>query len=197
MEKIILASASPRRREILESAGIPFEVVRSDADESSVSSSCGARLYVQELALLKAADAAKKLAEKDRKDMLVVSADTVVVSEGKILGKPKDEADAFLMLKSLSGKTHEVMTGICVLRLNDAFSVCDSVVTKVSFKELSDDMIKRYIKTGEPMDKAGSYGIQGRGAVLCERLEGDYFNVVGLPVSRLWDILHTEFGCDF
>lgn len=195
MEKIILASASPRRKEILEAVGIPFEVVRSDADESSISAECGAHVYVQELALLKASAAAKKLKDKKRENMLIVAADTVVVSEGEILGKPADEEDAFAMLSHLSGKTHEVITGICVFRLDDAFSVCDSVVTRVSFKKLSADMINEYIDTKEPMDKAGAYGIQGRGALLCERIEGDYFNVVGLPVSRLWDILRTEFGC--
>lgn len=197
MEKIILASASPRRKEILEAVGIPFEVVRSDADESSISFGCAAQVYVQELALLKATAAAKKLIDKKRKNMLVVAADTIVVSDGNIMGKPSDEAEAAAMLGQLSGKTHEVITGICVFRLDDAFSVCDSVVTKVRFKELSGNMIDEYIATGEPMDKAGAYGIQGRGALLCERIEGDYFNVVGLPVSRLWDILHTEFGCNF
>lgn len=194
MEKIILASASPRRREILDAVGIKYEVVRSDADETSIKSDCGARVYVQELALLKATCAAAKLNEKKRGNMLIISADTVVVSDGKILGKPADEAEACKMLGALSGKSHEVITGICVFRLDDAFSVCDSVVTKVTFKQLDDELIKAYVKTGEPMDKAGAYGIQGRGALLCERIEGDYFNVVGLPVSRLWDILRTEFG---
>jgi septum formation protein len=194
MEKIILASASPRRREILDAVGIEYEVVRSDADESSVNPQCGATLYVQELALLKAGCAAKKLAEKGRKNMLIISADTVVVSDGKILGKPKDDEDAFNMLRALSGKTHEVMTGICIFRLKDAFSVCDTSVTRVTFKELSDEDIREYIKTGEPADKAGAYGIQGRGALLCERIEGDYFNVVGLPASRLWELLKTEFN---
>lgn len=194
MEKIILASASPRRREILDAVGIKYEVVRSDADETSIKSDCGARVYVQELALLKATCAAAKLSEKKRGNMLIISADTVVVSDGEILGKPADEAEARKMLGALSGKSHEVITGICVFRLDDAFSVCDSVVTKVTFKQLDDELIKAYVKTGEPMDKAGAYGIQGRGALLCERIEGDYFNVVGLPVSRLWDILRTEFG---
>lgn len=194
MEKIILASASPRRREILDAVGIKYEVVRSDADETSIKSDCGARVYVQELALLKTTCAAAKLNEKKRGNMLIISADTVVVSDGKILGKPADEAEACKMLGALSGKSHEVITGICVFRLDDAFSVCDSVVTKVTFKQLDDELIKAYVKTGEPMDKAGAYGIQSRGALLCERIEGDYFNVVGLPVSRLWDILRTEFG---
>lgn len=194
MEKIILASASPRRSEILKNLGVEFEVLVSEADESSVSPDCGAELYVQELALLKAAAAAKKTDIK--RNAVVVSADTVVVSDGKILGKPKDENDAAEMLKMLSGKEHSVITGICVFRMKDAFSVCDSVVTKVKFKDLSDDVIKRYIATNEPMDKAGAYGIQGKGSLLCEKLDGDYFNVVGLPVSRLCDILRDEFGIE-
>lgn len=194
MEKIILASASPRRREILNAVGIDFEVVKSDADESVVSKELDPSMYVQELALLKATDAAGKLKAKNKKDMLIISADTVVVSDGKILGKPVDEEDAERILESLSGKTHTVITGICVTRLNDAFSVCRSVSTKVRFRNLSKDEIRRYISTKEPMDKAGAYGIQGRGALLTDGIEGDYFNVVGLPVSNLCELLRTEFG---
>ena len=194
MEKIILASASPRRREILNAVGIDFEVVKSDADESVVSKELDPSMYVQELALLKATDAAGKLKAKNKKDMLIISADTVVVSDGKILGKPVDEEDAERILESLSGKTHTVITGICVTRLNDAFSVCRSVSTKVRFRNLSKDEIRRYISTKEPMDKAGAYGIQGRGALLTDGIEGDYFNVVGLPVSNLCEMLRTEFG---
>ena len=107
-----------------------------------------------------------------------------------------DEADAQRILKSLSGKTHTVITGICVTRLNDAFSVCRSVSTNVRFRELSEEEILRYISTKEPMDKAGAYGIQGRGALLTDGIEGDYFNVVGLPVSKLCELLRTEFGYD-
>ena len=194
MEKIILASASPRRREILNAVGIEFEVVKSDADEESVSKELAPEIYVQELALLKAVDATKKLKEKNRQNMLIISADTVVVSDCKILGKPVDKEDAKRILTSLSGKEHSVITGICITRLDDAFSVCDSVTTKVKFRKLADTEIDEYIKTGEPMDKAGAYGIQGRGALLTEGICGDYFNVVGLPVSRLCEILRTEFG---
>ena len=190
MEKIILASASPRRSEILNNLGLRFDVVVSDADESSISADCPAELYVQELALLKAAASAKKTEPKE--DGVVISADTVVVLDGKILGKPKDREDAAQMLKMLSGREHSVITGICVLRLKDAFSVCESVVTK----DLSPELIERYVATNEPLDKAGAYGIQGKGAVLVERIDGDYFNVVGLPVSRLCEILQSEFGIE-
>ena len=124
---------------------------------------------------------------------LIISADTVVVNDGRILGKPTDESDAFNMLSALSGKTHQVYTGFCVLRTKDAYAVCKHVCTDVTFKKLSDEQIMRYIQSGESMDKAGSYGIQGLGAMLVEKINGDYFNVVGLPVSALSDILETEF----
>ena len=193
MEKIILASASPRRREILNAVGIEFEVVKSDADESAVSKELEPEIYVQELALLKATDAAGKLKAKNKKDMLIIAADTVVVSEGIILGKPSDEKDAEAMLTALSGRSHKVITGICVTRLNDLFSVCKSVSTAVRFRELTNEEILKYIATKEPMDKAGSYGIQGKGALLTDGIEGDYFNVVGLPVSKLCEVLREEF----
>lgn len=194
MNKIVLASASPRRQEILKNIGLDFYVAVPDVDESGVAYGGDAGLYVQELALLKAAAAAKKLDIKRNKDTLIISADTIVISDGEILGKPKDEADAKRMLESLSGRTHNVMTGICIFRMSDGFSVCDAVKTDVVFKKLSESLIERYIASKEPMDKAGSYGIQGKGAVLVERIDGDYFNVVGLPVSRLSDILRDEFG---
>lgn len=191
MEKIILASASPRRREILSGVGMDFEVLVSEADEGTVSpEGLETGVYVQELALLKASAAAKAA---DEKEAIIIAADTVVAASGEILGKPKDEEDAFRMLKSLSGKCHSVFTGICVMRKKNAYSVCAAVQTRVYFKELSDKQIESYIKTGEPMDKAGAYGIQGKGSVLIEKIEGDYFNVVGLPVSRLAEILEKEF----
>lgn len=194
MEKIILASGSPRRREILHAVGLDFEVAVSDADESSVKPGEDVGIYVQELAMLKASCTAKALRERGERDVLIVAADTVVMSEGKILGKPHDEADARAMLAALSGKTHEVLTGICVFRLRDAFSVCAAERTEVTFRMLSEELIGAYVATGEPLDKAGAYGIQGRGALLCEKINGDYFNVVGLPVSELCRILDEEFG---
>ena len=130
----------------------------------------------------------------DRKDAVIISADTVVVNDGEILGKPCDEADAVRMIKSLAGKTHRVYTGFCVMRINDARTVCKSVMTEVTFKELSNERIKRYVKSGEYRDKAGGYGIQGLGAMLVKGISGDYFNVVGLPVSELSDVLEEEFG---
>lgn len=193
MKKIVLASASPRRREILENAGLSFRVFVCDADEDRVDKAIPPNMYVQELALLKAGEASKH----DLGDTLVISADTIVYLDGEILGKPASEEDAKRMLLALSGREHSVFTGICVTRTRDLFSVCASVETKVHFKELSEEEIDAYIATGEPMDKAGAYGIQGRAAVFADRIDGDFLNVVGLPVSKLYDILKNEFEFDF
>lgn len=194
MEKIVLASASPRRRELLEQIGIKFDIVVSNEPEDEIDKSLSPENYTSELALMKACNVAKKLTGTKRKDSLIIAADTVVYSDGKILGKPKDSDDAFRILKSLSGKAHEVYTGICVMRLTDGYATSKSIKTTVKFKKLTDKTIKAYIKTGEPADKAGAYGIQGRGAVLVEEICGDYFNVVGLPLSALYDVLISEFG---
>ncbi len=192
MSKIILASASPRRRELLSNMGLDFQVVVSEADETSVDSSVPPHIYVQELALLKATATAKNIIND--KAAIIISADTIVVNDGKILGKPADESEAFDMLKSLSGKPHKVYTGFCVLRMEDAYTVCRHIETEVVFKELTDEKIRRYVTSGEPMDKAGAYGIQGLGAMLVDSIHGDYFNVVGLPVSALADTLEDDFG---
>lgn len=194
MAEFILASGSPRRKEILSAAGLKYMVLVPDVDEQSVSKDLPIDIYVQELAMLKAAAVAKVAVT--RKEAIIIAADTVVALDGEILGKPRDEADAFNMLKRLSGRAHEVYTGYCLLREKDAFTVCGSVKTQILFKTLDDDMIWRYIATGEPMDKAGAYGIQGRGALLTEKIDGDYFNVVGLPISAVSDTLSKEFNID-
>lgn len=191
MKDIVLASGSPRRREILSAMGLDFDVYVSEADEDSVSpEGISTGVYVQELAMLKASAAAKFL---EGEDTLIIAADTVVCQDGKILGKPKDSDDAKNMLSNLSGKCHSVFTGICVMRAKNAFSVCSAVETKVYFKELSPEKIERYVSTKEPLDKAGAYGIQGRGALFVEKIDGDYLNVVGLPAARLFEILEDEF----
>lgn len=191
MSEFILASASPRRKEIMALTGLDFSVLVSDADEGSVDRNIPAGLYVQELALLKASSTAKFLLKN--KNAVVISADTIVTLDGEILGKPQDEEDALKTLRALSGKTHEVYTGYCVMRISDGKTVCQSVRTEVTFKELSDEKINAYIKTGEPMDKAGAYGIQGKGSMLISGINGDYLNVVGLPLSALSDTLEEEF----
>lgn len=169
MKHIILASASPRRKEILELADLKFDVMPSDAQE--ITTKTAPNEVVMELASIKAKDIYKK----SEKQSMVVGADTVVAYQGQILGKPADEADAKRMLTMLSGQTHEVYTGVCVIEDEE---------TKVTFYEISDEQIDRYIKTGEPMDKAGSYGIQGKAAVFIKGIEGDYYNVVGFPIAR-------------
>lgn len=191
MTEFVLASASPRRKELLEKMGLQFSIVVSEADESTVSRDIPVNLYVQELALLKASATAKTLLRN--KKALIIAADTIVTLDGEILGKPDGKDGAKKMLSSLSGRTHEVYTGYCVMRISDGKTVCNSVKTEVKFKTLTEQKIRSYIESGEPMDKAGAYGIQGLGSMLIEKINGDYFNVVGLPVSALADTLEEEF----
>ena len=139
--------------------------------------------------MLKGTEVAKKAG-----DSVVISADTIVWLDGMMLGKPSDRAEAKKMLEKLSGKTHEVYTGVCVTDSENGKSVSDYEVTKVKFRKLDSDEIDRYINTGEPMDKAGAYGIQGKGCLLVEAIEGDYLNVVGLPAVKLSRILKEEFN---
>lgn len=176
MQTLILASSSPRRKELLENLQLPFEVVSSDVDESFHENSTPDEV-VTELAMRKA-----KAVYQERQESFVIGADTVVVCDGQILGKPNDEQDAFHMLKLLSGKTHSVFTGVAIAA--PQYEKKFYLKTNVVFWELSDEEIHAYISTGEPFDKAGSYGIQGIGSMLVKEISGDYFSVVGLPVSR-------------
>lgn len=189
MKKIILASNSPRRKEILENLNIKFDILSPDADENSVDKTLPPELYVENLASLKAFAAAKKTVLQK----IIIGADTVVALDDKILLKPKDDDDAFNMLKSLSGRVHSVYTGICVVNSHTAKSCIAYEKTDVYFRKLDDDEILRYIQTGESADKAGAYGIQGLGSLFIEKIDGDYFNVVGLPVCKLAKILKDEF----
>jgi septum formation protein len=161
---------------------IPFTVQVADIDETMDP----AKSPFDEVARV---SRAKAEATPRCKDDVVIAADTIVVCDGQVLGKPKDAADAFRMLRLLSGRDHQVMTGLCVLRGNDA-AVCTEV-TDIHFRQLTDREIRAYIATGEPMDKAGSYGIQGGAALFAERLCGDYYNVMGLPVCRLGQLLRS------
>ena len=185
MRRFVLASASPRRKEILENAGFTFEIIVSDADEN-ITDSLTPSETVEELAKRKA------LAVWDKnKDAVVFGCDTVVAIDGKILGKPKDDDEAFSMIKMLSGRAHTVSTGVCICAENK-ISVFSNI-TEVEFYELSDETIRSYIATGEGRDKAGSYGIQGYGCVLIKEIKGDYFSVMGLPVSQSARVL-ADFG---
>ncbi len=185
---LILASASPRRKELLSNLNIDFKVIKSNVQEF-VDEKEKPSIIAMGLSLQKAIDVANKIDEKD----IIIGADTIVVLDKEILGKPENERDAFNMLKKLSGKYHEVITGISIIRISDHKKIVDYEVTKVKMRELDDDMIMRYIKTKEPLDKAGAYGIQGYGSLLVEKIEGDYFNVVGLPIGKLGKILYRHF----
>ncbi len=177
--QLILASQSPRRKELLGLFRIPFMIRVADIDEAMQPGD-----PYDEVARV---SRRKAMAVPREEDDVVIAADTVVVCDKEILGKPKDEADARRMLNLLSGRDHQVMTGLTVLRGEKILSCTE--VTDIHFRELTEKEIEAYIRTGEPMDKAGSYGIQGGAALFAERLSGDYFNVVGLPVCRLGKLL--------
>ena len=178
--QVILASQSPRRKELMGLFHIPFTVRVSDADESM-----DPKLSPAEAVGLVSRRKAEAVTREG--DDLVIAADTIVVCGGEILGKPKDTEDAYRMLRLLSGRDHQVMTGMTLLR----GEICRTVteITDIHFRELSDREIHAYIRTGEPMDKAGSYGIQGGAALFAQHLVGDYYNVMGLPVCRLSQLL--------
>ena len=187
--EIILASQSPRRRELLERMGIRnFRVVSADIDEREEE-----QLPPEQLVCRLALRKAEAVAEKAHKGAVIIAADTVVSLDGTVLGKPGDKLEAFKMLSTLSGNRHQVYTGLCVIWDGDKRTEYE--VTDVTFRELGEKEIEDYIATGEPMDKAGAYGIQGYGALLVERIEGDYYNVMGLPVCRLGTVL-LELGVD-
>ena len=188
--KIILASASPRRTEILRNAAIPFEVLAEIVDESRRPGELRAD-YIRRLALAKARASAG--VARDPGDSIFIGADTVVVAGDEILGKPESADDARRMLRLLSGAVHEVHTGLAVIRRPGGMEAVVEEVTRVTFATLSDDDIDGYIATNEPFDKAGAYGIQGIGGRYVTRIEGCYFNVMGLPLARLWTLLR-ELG---
>ena len=191
---IILGSASPRRRELLAQIGAEFEVRVSNKEE--VYHSNVPEEIVKELALMKAENVAEELAEENPagavKSTVVIGADTIVVQDGKILGKPADEADAVRMLTGLQGRRHDVYTGVAVLDYdeNGEKHVYNYPVgTAVYVNEMTEEEIRAYVETKDPLDKAGAYGIQGRFAAHIDRIEGDYYNVVGLPVSTVYRTL--------
>jgi septum formation protein len=188
--KLVLASASPRRAQILHDAGIPFEIHAASVDESRRVGELRAD-YVRRLALAKARAAAS--AQPDSNDCLFIGADTVVVATDEILGKPESSSDARRMLHLLSGTVHEVHTWLAVVRRPGGMEGIIEEITRVTFARLTDELIESYMATGEPFDKAGAYGIQGIGGRYVTRIEGCYFNVMGLPLARLWTLLR-EFG---
>lgn len=185
---IVLASASPRRQELLSQLGLSFSVRAPNIDESGAGE-CSPGTLVETLSRAKTMHLARDCTPQD----CIIAADTVVVLDGQILGKPSTEEDAFQMLRALSGRSHKVFTGLTVQQGKRIVTTHE--MTTVHFRPLSDQTIRQYIKTGEPMDKAGAYGIQGYGALLVLGIQGDYFNVVGLPLGRLSEAL-SSFGID-
>lgn len=186
-KRIILASASPRRRELMQQAGYKFEIQVSHKEETYTSETPDE--IVKELALLKARDIAK---QNEAKGLVVIGADTVVAYKGAILGKPRTKEEAFAMIRSFQGDKHQVYTGVAILDYDEAGKetvVNDAVKTDVYVNSMTDEEIWKYIETDNVLDKAGSYGIQSGFAIHVEKIEGDYFNVVGLPISYIYNIL--------
>lgn len=185
----ILASASPRRKELLTQIGLDFEVVVSEADEN-IKEELPPDELVKRLSEIKAEAVRDHLGKQAEYRTGIIGADTVVYHNGEILGKPKDEEDAFRMLRALSGATHSVFTGVTILLPEEKIVFANE--TKVTFDELSDEEIRIYIATKEPMDKAGAYGIQGFGGAFVTGIEGEYANVVGFPIGEFCHILRSK-----
>jgi septum formation protein len=178
--RVILASKSPRRKEILENLGLEFDVIVADADERS--DECDPKRRVAELAAIKGR--AVLLTLTDAADTLIIASDTLVYAEGEFLGKPKDKDDARRMISLLSGKAHSVVSGLYLYYIGT--EVLDAEETRVLFDEMTEDEIERYVRSDEPYDKAGGYAVQGLASLYIRGLDGDYFNVVGLPVNLLY-----------
>lgn len=190
--KVILASKSPRRREILEQMGFSFEIIPAVGEE--IIQDTDPAKVVESLSAQKASEVAGRCAESVE-SLLIIGSDTVVAKDGAILGKPKDEADAARMLRGLAGREHSVFTGVTLIYIEpgkEKTVKTFSEETKVSFYPMSEEEIQAYIASGEPMDKAGAYGIQGKAFVYIRGIEGDYYNVVGLPAARIYQELKKE-----
>lgn len=193
LRRVILASSSPRRIELLKQFGIEFEIIPSNVDES-IDQSLLVEENVMQLAKKKAQEVFNKLGE-DSKQSLVIAADTVVFVEGVILGKPSNEDEAFWMLRKISGKWHTVYTGVCIIDGLSEKILVEYEKSNVYIKQMSDEEILSYISTKEPFDKAGAYAIQGFGSLIVERIEGCFYNVVGLPLYKL-NIMLQKLGYD-
>jgi len=189
VKRIILASSSPRRKEILDSFGLKFEIISSSIEEK-INEEEGPEEIVMALAFEKAID----VSEKIKDDAIIIAADTIVFYRDKILGKPINYLDAYKMLKALQGDFHYVYSGLAIVECNSNRKFITFEKTLVKFKELDGVKIEKYIKSGEAWDKAGAYAIQGLGGAFIEYIYGDYYNVVGLPVSKLDDILSKYFN---
>lgn len=180
-KKLILASQSPRRRELIGLLGMPFQAIGPNIQEA-LDQSLDIEKRIEKLALQKAENVFE-----NNQDTIVIGSDTVVVLDNQILGKPIDENDAILMLRKLSGKVHEVITGVAILSAKNRVNY--SIKTRVTFNVLTDKEIEEYVASKEPMDKAGSYAIQGKGSLFINKIDGDYYSVMGLPISRIYQNL--------
>lgn len=189
MRKIILASNSPRRKELLEKVGLSFEIKTADFDEC-FDTALPPEEFAKSLALGKALKVSKI-----KYDAVIIAADTIVVVDDQILGKPKSSEDAKNMLKKISGRSHTAITGLAVVDSKSGKSITTSSKIILHFRDMTDKEIDLYVKTGEPLDKAGSYAVQGLGAIFIEKMEGDYYAAVGLPLNSLYEIL-KEFEID-
>ena len=187
--RIILASGSPRRKELLEQIGVNFEIITSNKEE--IITSTNPEDVVKELSMMKAEDVAGSM----EGPVIVLGADTVVAHGGRILGKPKDKEDAINMITSFAGEDHYVYTGVCIIRKEEDGSVKTisfAEGTKVTVYPMTEEEIKEYVESGEPMDKAGAYAIQGLFAPYIKGIEGDYYNIVGFPIARIYQQLKEE-----
>jgi septum formation protein len=196
--KIILASASPRRAQLLSQAGLPFVALPADVDESRLSGELAAATALRlaeakaRAAVLQLAAPRRRVQEETQEEEIVIGADTIVELDGDALGKPGSAEAARAMLRRLSGRSHRVITGVAVIGMRGGHSKCAAETTEVHFAALSTEEIKWYVETGEPLDKAGGYAIQGLGCRFVERIEGCYFNVVGLPLRRVYRMLQES-----
>lgn len=190
---LVLASTSPRRKELIQLLGLPVEIAVSSADET-VEKEWSPAETVEQLALRKASEVAS-IRERKQDQEIVIGADTIVVYDQQILGKPQDQDEAYRMLSMLQGRAHDVYTGVACIDATTGQQVVRHRKTQVWMRSLSSDQMKRYILSGEPMDKAGAYGIQGMGAAIVDRIDGCYFTVVGLPISLLSEML-TVYGVE-
>lgn len=191
MPKLILASASPRRKALLKQIGLEFEACPADIDETSVGYTDAGK-YAEDMSRQKALLVAKRFYDIPNEEYLILGADTTVEIDGTILGKPKDYADAVRMLESIQGKWHRVITGITLVNAKTRAVVTESEVTRVKIRSMTPEMIRAYLKTGESLDKAGAYGAQGFGSLIVERVEGCFYNVIGLPLYKLSRLLEQQ-----
>ncbi len=187
-KKIILASASPRRKDLLESIGLKFEIIPSQIEEN-IENKPFSYALIENIALEKTLDVSKKISCP----AIIIGSDTVVVIDNRILGKPKDDKDAFNMLKLLAGRTHKVLSAVAVYDTETKKVVKDSVTSEVVFREIKEEEIQSYIRTGEPADKAGAYAIQGKAGIFVKEIKGCYSNIVGISVYKIAEIL-KQFG---